>query len=201
VRERQQSARDYKRAARGPGLDPAAGWGFAAGLALGLALAAGVFALYHRHGNAAEAAALLPVPSAAAQAQHAPSGGDAQGSDSAHDAGSSGVGRYDFYRMLPKFEVVVPAHEHGSRPAPDAQVSRPGTYYLQVGSYRDPAVAERVRAEVEHLGIDAKVQRVAVGGDTWNRVRVGPIRDLAELNRLRHSLQATQLDSLVIRLD
>jgi cell division protein FtsN len=112
-----------------------------------------------------------------------------------------GISKFDFYQMLPRFEVVVPEREHGSRPPPSTQISRPGTYFLQIGSYRDAAVAERVRTQVARLGIAATVQRVAVDNDVWRRVRVGPIHDLALLNRLRRQLQANNMDSLVIRVE
>jgi len=105
--------------------------------------------------------------------------------------------KYDFYQMLPKFEVVVPEKERGSRVAPTA----PGTYYLQVGSYRDADVADRVHAQLSKLGIDSTVQRVAVDSDVWHRVRVGPFKDLTRLNRMREQLHASDLDSLIIRID
>ena len=50
-------------------------------------------------------------------------------------------------------------------------------------------------------GIDANVQRVAVDDDVWHRVRIGPISDLAELNRLRARLRRADFDdALVIRV-
>jgi len=45
------------------------------------------------------------------------------------------------------------------------------------------------------------VQRVAVDADVWHRVRIGPIHDLAQLNKLRAKLQQSELDALVIRVD
>jgi cell division protein FtsN len=110
-------------------------------------------------------------------------------------------GKYDFYQMLPKFEVVVPEKERGTRVAPAATIDRPGIYFLQVGSYRDEAVADRIHAQLAKLGIDSTVQRVAVDADVWHRVRIGPIKDLPRLNRLRQQLSASDLDSLVIRVD
>jgi cell division protein FtsN len=109
--------------------------------------------------------------------------------------------KYDFYQMLPKFEVVVPEKERGSRVAPAAQIDRPGTYFLQVGSYREADVADRIHGQLSKLGIDSTVQRVAVDNDVWHRVRIGPIKDLAKLNRLRAQLRSSDLDSLVIRVD
>jgi cell division protein FtsN len=110
-------------------------------------------------------------------------------------------GKYDFYQMLPKFEVVVPEKERGSRVAPTAQIDRPGIYFLQVGSYREADVAERVHTQLTKLGIDSTVQRLALDNDVWHRVRIGPIKDLPRLNRIREQLRASDLDSLVIRVD
>jgi cell division protein FtsN len=110
--------------------------------------------------------------------------------------------KYDFYEMLPNFEVVVPEKEKDVKrdlPA-TAKVERPGVYVLQAGSYRNEADADRVRAQLAMQGIDAKVQRVAVDADVWHRVRIGPITKLDDLNRLRKQLQAADVDALVIRV-
>jgi cell division protein FtsN len=110
--------------------------------------------------------------------------------------------KYDFYQMLPNFEVVVPEKDKDVKrdmPA-TARVERPGVYVLQAGSYRNEADADRVRAQLSMQGIDAKVQRVAVDADVWHRVRIGPITKLDDLNRLRKQLQAADVDALVIRV-
>ena len=110
--------------------------------------------------------------------------------------------KYDFYEMLPNFEVVVPEKDKDVKrdlPA-TAKVERPGVYVLQAGSYRNEADADRVRAQLAMQGIDAKVQRVAVDADVWHRVRIGPITKLDDLNRLRKQLQAADVDALVIRV-
>jgi len=110
--------------------------------------------------------------------------------------------KYDFYQMLPNFEVVVPEKDKEvKRDLPAAaRVERPGVYVLQAGSYRNEADADRVRAQLAMQGIEAKVQRVAVDADVWHRVRIGPITKLDELNRLRRQLQAADVDALVIRV-
>jgi cell division protein FtsN len=110
--------------------------------------------------------------------------------------------KYDFYEMLPNFEVVVPEKDKDVKrdlPA-TARIERPGVYVLQAGSYRNEADADRVRAQLAMQGIDARVQRVAVDSDVWHRVRIGPINKLDDLNRLRKQLQAADVDALVIRV-
>jgi hypothetical protein len=124
------------------------------------------------------------------------------------DVESGGVGsgrtaeKYDFYQMLPNFEVVVPEKDKDvKRDLPAAaKIERPGVYVLQAGSYRNEADAERVRVQLALQGVNAKVQRVAVDADVWHRVRIGPISNLDELNKVRRQLRAAEVDALVIRV-
>lgn len=189
---RRLTSRDYKDAQHSP-LEFRRWKQFVTGLAAGLLIAGIVYIADHR----AEPVAVVDHPTPRAPAARE----DAADTSAATSDASSPDGKFDFYQMLPKFEVVVPEKERGSRFAPTAQVDRPGIYFLQAGSYRNEAEAERIRAQLAKLGIDASVQRVAVDTDVWHRVRIGPIRDLDRLNRLRKQLAASELDSLVIRVD
>ena len=185
------TSRDFKRARTG-GLrfEGTRVRDFGFGLALGLAVSASVLVWEnYREKNAARVAAEIIKPEPRASVA-----GDAE----------EGAKSYDFYDMLPNFEVVVPekdrevARERDSAPA---TIERPGVYVLQAGSYRKQDEADRIQALLKKQGIDATVQRVAVDDDVWHRVRIGPITDLAELNRLRARLRAAEFDdALVIRV-
>jgi cell division protein FtsN len=186
------TSRDYKRSRRSQfGLDLSRWREFCIGLAAGLCVALVTYVADHR---------ALETPSTE---RPVPRRVSAAGVDPAvaTDGVAPAEGKYDFYQMLPKFEVVVPEKERGTRVAPAAPIDRPGVYFLQAGSYRDQSVAERIHAQLGKLGIEATVQRVAVDSDVWHRVRIGPIRDLAQLNRLRAQLRQSDLDALVIRVD
>ncbi|MBX3704679.1 MAG: SPOR domain-containing protein [Steroidobacteraceae bacterium] len=175
-------ARDYKRSrAR---RESFSGW---TGLLIGLVAGLGVgLALYYFDPR-------TPAPPKA--------GAEGQPASAREGAAEEPADRYDFYEMLPNFEVVVPEREAAVRPqAPAAPVERAGAYVLQVGSYRRYEEADRVRAQLALQGIESKVQRVSVDNDTWHRVRVGPISDLAELNRVRDRLREADMDLLVIRV-
>ena len=168
---------------------------FGMGALLGVALAVGgtVYIMGNRQHDAASARekAEAPRPDPHRKAPSNP--------ETATTATSE---KYDFYEMLPNFEVVVPEKEKDVKrdlPA-TARVERPGVYVLQAGSYRNEADADRVRAQLAMQGIDAKVQRVAVDADVWHRVRIGPITRLDDLNKLRKQLQAADVDALVIRV-
>jgi cell division protein FtsN len=195
------TSRDYKRPRRGQFAFDLSRWrDLAIGLSVGLTVAGVVYVADHRAIDTTPAE--RPVPRRAAAGPGANASSDATAADAnGGDPAAQAEGSYDFYHMLPKFEVVVPEKERGSRVPPTSPVDRPGVYFLQAGSYKDEAVAERVRAQLAKLGVDASVQRVQVDADVWHRVRIGPIKELAKLNRLRNQLQQSGLDPLVIRVD
>lgn len=108
---------------------------------------------------------------------------------------------FDFYKLLPSFQVVIPSQDRetqsGDLPGP---VRQPGTYILQVGSFQSYAEADRLKANLALLGVESTIQQVKVSnGTTWNRVRIGPIRDLAQLNALRAKLAQNHIEPLVIK--
>ena len=186
------SARDYKSSQHRP-LELRRWREFGYGLLAGALLVTLTFTwLGNRHKAAADAPdAPRPDPHRVVRAE-------------AEAASASGkpAEKYDFYQMLPNFEVVVPEKDKDvKRDLPSAaKIERPGVYVLQAGTYRKEADANRVRAQLALQGIEAKVQRVAVDADVWHRVRIGPISNLDELNKLRRQLQAADVDALVIRI-
>ena len=165
---------------------------FGFGLAVGLSLSVCVLVWQnYREKNAATVAVEVPRPEPRPD------------KDAAAVEVDDGAKNYDFYDMLPNFEVVVPEKDREvsrERDNTPAKIERPGVYVLQAGSYRQQAEADRIRAQLKLQGIEANVQRVAVDDDVWHRVRIGPITDLTELNRLRARLRAADLDALVIRV-
>ena len=176
------ATRDYKRG-RGRGVSISGTTGFALGVVAGLGIGLAIYLLDRPQ---PEAAGGKPAPASTRAAETAPAEPEQT---------------YDFYEMLPNFEVVVPEREKDVKvDAPAKAVEKSGAYVLQVGSYRAYAEADRVRAQLALQGIESKVQRVSVDSDTWHRVRIGPISDLTELNRVRTRLREAEMDVLVIRV-
>jgi cell division protein FtsN len=187
-----QTHRDYKtNQRRAMDLGRLREFGF--GTLAGVVVASVVFVYVGGKRSAAHDAAEVPHPD-----PHRVAPTD---TEAATGAGQTAA-KYDFYQMLPNFEVVVPEKEKDVKrdlPA-TAKIERPGVYVLQAGSYRNESDADRVREQLSKEGIDAKVQRVAVDTDVWHRVRIGPITKLDELNKLRKQLQAADVDAIVIRV-
>ncbi len=188
------TARDYKsHQRRGPDVRRLREFGY--GLLCGIGVAALAFIYLARAPSEPRERGDAPRPD---PHRAAPANAEA----SATAAGGSAGNKYDFYDMLPNFEVVVPEKDKEvKRDLPAAaKIERPGVYVLQAGSYRHEADAERVRAQLALQGVTAKVQRVAIDADVWHRVRIGPIGNLDELNRVRRQLRAAEVDALVIRV-
>ena len=109
--------------------------------------------------------------------------------------------RFDFYSMLPNFEVVIPEQEPDVRPDYEPQaIVEPGVYVLQAGSFTKYEDADRRRAQLALQGIESRIQRVTIDDKTYHRVRIGPIDDLDRLNLLRSRLRQARIDVLRIRL-
>jgi cell division protein FtsN len=188
------TTRDYKSRQRRPLELLARLREYAWGALFGVVVTSLAFVYFGAAARRAPAAAETPRPEPHRIARadtEAPGGGPGRTSE-----------KYDFYEMLPNFEVVVPEKDKDvKRDLPAAaHIERPGVYVLQAGSYRSEADAERVRAQLALQGVEAKVQRVAVDSDVWHRVRIGPISNLDELNKVRRQLRAAEVDALVIRV-
>ena len=163
------------------------------GLGLGLGVAAVVYLKDHR----ADAPTTTAAKSGKRRLRAESPEGDAAESGAAEEPAKT----YDFYDQLPKFEVVVPEKEKDvKRDVRDVPETRRGTYVLQAGSYKNFADADRIRAQLALQGVESKVQKVSVDSDTWHRIRIGPISNLQELNKLRATLRKADVDVLVIRV-
>lgn len=109
--------------------------------------------------------------------------------------------RFDFYKMLPAFEIIIDSDEPEADEDVEPQaVDEPGLYLLQAGSFSTHNDADRRRAELALHGIVSRVQRASVNGRDYFRVYIGPIDDLDELNVTRSRLRAAKIDVMRIRL-
>jgi cell division protein FtsN len=190
-------ARDYKNSKRGGSGSLSGIAGFVVGLALGLVVAVGVY-LFDRRPAARLAQEAPPMTRDEAPA---PAGKPAPAS-----AGQDAETQFEFYEMLPKFEVVIPEEREGAATPPagagpvTGPVDKPGAYILQAGSFRNNADADRVRALIAMQGVESKIQKVTIDRDTWHRVRVGPITNLKQLEETRSKLRNARIDALVIKV-
>jgi cell division protein FtsN len=120
---------------------------------------------------------------------------------------------FEFYTILPEMEVVIPDEEiiapepppsHRKTTLPERQqASREsqGGYILQMGSFRKYRDADRLKAKLALIGIEAEIQKVSINNrDTYHRVRSGPYRSKSQLNSARKQVKQNGITSLVIKL-
>jgi cell division protein FtsN len=186
-------ARDYKHARNNSSSSVSAWGGFTIGLLIGLVIATVIY-IYDRRPGASlntNGASLSNEKEAGAASASTPD--SAQSGESGND--------FDFYDLLPKMEVEVArdsARPSGSSSAAGA-IDVPGSYILQVGSYKNFTDADRVRAKLAIQGIESSIQKVSIDTDVWHRVRIGPINNLTKLEDTRRKLREAQIDALVIK--
>lgn len=119
--------------------------------------------------------------------------------------------RFEFYNILPEFEVAVPDEEidplRQSKPAATEPVkaTAPATgadpqYLLQAGSFKQFKEADGFKAHLALLGLEADIQSATINGAEWHRVRLGPFTDVEALNRARARLDEHDIRALVVKI-
>ncbi|WP_339615660.1 SPOR domain-containing protein [uncultured Gilvimarinus sp.] len=107
--------------------------------------------------------------------------------------------RFDFYKLLQEEEVIVPATEPNRR-SDDTPPATPVEYLLQVGSFRNPDDADKLRAQLILLNLDARTESVTINnGERWHRVVVGPFDNQSKLSKARTTLVTNQYNALVLK--
>lgn len=110
--------------------------------------------------------------------------------------------RFDFYTILPELEIAIPEEDlvEASRNPPPKTPDSSIDYMLQAGSFRNMEQADRLKAKLALQGIVASIQTVRIkDGETWHRVRVGPIQDIQTLNNTRKRLRDIDVPSIVVK--
>jgi cell division protein FtsN len=86
--------------------------------------------------------------------------------------------------------------------APAAAVPQPGSgsgYLLQVGAFPNSADAETLKAKLAMQGFVANVQSVSIGGQTYNRVRLGPFHSATELESTKQRLAGAGINAIALK--
>ncbi|MDW2983163.1 SPOR domain-containing protein [Rhodanobacter sp. KK11] len=86
--------------------------------------------------------------------------------------------------------------------APPSAVPQPAAgsgYLLQVGAFPNAADAESLKAKLALQGFVANVQPVGIGGQTYNRVRLGPFRSATELEATKQRLAGAGIHAIALK--
>ena len=111
--------------------------------------------------------------------------------------------RFDFYKILPGSEEPVTDRDlkEAARNAKSRAEDAKDVYYVQAGSFQNPADADNQKARLAILGFESSVEPMSVPDKgTWYRVRLGPYTHLDEINRVRQSLAQNGIDASLVRM-
>jgi cell division protein FtsN len=111
--------------------------------------------------------------------------------------------KFDFYKILPGGEETVTDRQlKDAAKAAKAQPNLPkDVYYIQAGSFQNPADADNQKAKLAILGLESNVEPTTLPDKgTWYRVRLGPYTRLEDLNRVRQQLTQNGFDASLVKL-
>lgn len=103
----------------------------------------------------------------------------------------SKIEQYYFYQELPHTEVVVDVE-----PLP---IALPQPMWIQAGSFRDRAQAEREKTRLNQAGRNVDIAPVETRNGLIYRILSGPYNDRLTLNRERNHLRRMGADTRVIK--
>lgn len=135
--------------------------------------------------------------------------------------------KYDFYTVLPERKLDIPSSElqQHQRVSPrdlepiNPQIvsmttkpnvatatpppkQAPKRYLIQAGSFRNYSEADRAKAAIAMLGIRARIEKgTDADGNTWNRVRLGPYENPAQIQAMRQRLEKNGIDAITVKAD
>ena len=111
--------------------------------------------------------------------------------------------KFDFYKILPGQEEPVSERElrdrmKGGRGQQDGPKD---VYFIQAGSFQNPADADNQKARLAILGFESSVEPANLPDKgTWYRVRLGPYNKLDEINRVRQALAQNNIDASLVKI-
>jgi cell division protein FtsN len=112
--------------------------------------------------------------------------------------------KFDFYRILPGSEEPVTEREIRERlraKGGGQQEAAKDVYFIQAGSFQNPAEADNQKARLAILGFDSSVEPANLPDKgTWYRVRMGPYAKLEDINKVRQALAQNGIDASLIKV-
>jgi len=186
--------------------------GMGVGVLLGLAVSLGIAFYLNR----------TPIPFMTAKPKQAeknaaakapaiaglPQGGASAGTPA---SGTPEKPKFDFYRILPGSEEPVSDKELRERERQQRAAAKSGgssqqeaskdVYFIQAGSFQNPADADNQKARLAILGFESSVEPANLPDKgTWYRVRMGPYAKVEEINKVRQALAQNGIEANLIKV-
>jgi len=111
--------------------------------------------------------------------------------------------KFDFYKILPGSEETVSDKElrERLRTARSQQDAAKDVYFIQAGSFQNPADADNQKARLAILGFESSVEPANLPDKgTWYRVRLGPYTRIEDINKVRQALAQNGVDANLVKI-
>ena len=186
--------------------------GMGVGVLIGLAVSLGIAFYLNRTPIPFMSAKPKPVEKNGAAAKGPaiaglPQGGAAPGTPA---SGTAEKPKFDFYRILPGSEEPVSDKELRERERQQRAAAKSGAsqqeaskdvYFIQAGSFQNPADADNQKARLAILGFESSVEPANLPDKgTWYRVRMGPYAKVEEINKVRQALAQNGIEANLIKV-
>lgn len=105
--------------------------------------------------------------------------------------------KFDFYTILPETESTVTEQEIKNT----EKAVKKDSYFLQVGAFPDEADADNMKAKLALQGFEAVIQTATIPEKgVWHRVRIGPLSNLDQINKIRGELTTNGFNTDLIKV-
>jgi cell division protein FtsN len=111
--------------------------------------------------------------------------------------GTKSANDYDFYTILPETESTVTEQEIKDK----GVTVKKDSYFIQIGAFPNEADADNMKAKLALQGFEAVVQTATIANKgTWHRVRVGPLNNIEQINKIRGDLTTAGFNTDLIKV-
>ena len=115
---------------------------------------------------------------------------------------------FEFYKVLPEIEHVIPepsstfeSETAEVTPPPSEIAKKTGFYMLQAGAYHNPGDAERMKAKLAMAGFEPTVQKISFQGQgDFYRVRIGPYPNMEMMESANRALVRLNIKALRLKV-
>ncbi len=191
-------SRDYKPSAP-KASNPSKGSPFFTGLLVGLLLGVGLsvwLTMYLKGGDSPFAANKIDKPITEKMAKENISEENVLPKDE-NPENPKPDNQFDFYTILPETESTVTEKEIQE----STLTVKKDNYFLQVGAFQNEADADNMKAKLALQGFEAVVQTATIPEKgVWHRVRVGPLNDITQINKIRGELTTNGFSTDLIKV-
>lgn len=184
--------------------------GLFVGLVIGVLAAAGVVWYIHKT-PAPFSNKVQPPPQTPRQQEGTPLALPGKPGDPIPQSGDKP--RFDFYKILPGNSDAIPdpkpagaksgepKQAEGTKGKDGKETALKEAVYLQTGSFQNAGDADNQKAKLAMMGAEAAIQQVMLQDKVWYRVRLGPFRNIEEVNAMRAELARQGIEANVVKKD